>query len=129
MAAETGSAAGIAAITKFGWIKLATLGAAVIGAGIMAIFRPPKNRTELFYQGLVALGTSLLFGNTLADWLNQSANIVNPENLEAYIQYLVSVHGLLGALSWGLFGGVAHIRDGIGKQSFTEYLKKKIIKD
>lgn len=108
----------IAAIaTKYGWLKLFTLGASLGGAALMAVFRPPKTRKEMFLQAVVALGASLLFGGTLADYLASVFTFINLETspFGKVIQFQVTVHGLLGALSWGLFGGLAHLRDKIEK--------------
>lgn len=112
-AMESGSAAGLAAITKFGWIKFASLGAALMGAGIMAIFRPPKTRKELFTQGLVALGTSLLFGNFIANLFLHYLPLLDvaKASLEDLLTFHIAIHGLIGAMSWGIFGGLAHLRD------------------
>lgn len=125
MAIESGSAVGIGLITKFGWIKLITLGAAGIGAGMMAIFRPPKSRREMFYQGLVALGSSLLFGNTIASTLIHTVPLLQEATagFEDYLQFLIAIHGVVGALSWGAFGGLAHLRDKAGGQSLDETIK------
>lgn len=112
-AVESGSAAGLAAITKFGWIKFASLGAALMGAGIMAIFRPPKTRKELFTQGLVALGTALLFGNFIANLFLHYVPLLDlaKASLEDILTFHIAINGLVGAMSWGMFGGLAHIRD------------------
>jgi hypothetical protein len=110
MAVESGSALGLAAITKFGWIKLLTLGAALLGASIMAVFRPPKSRKELFTQGAVALGCSLLFGSTIAS-IGLHYLPIELTSLEDLLSYNVAINGLVGALSWGAFGGLAHFRD------------------
>lgn len=92
---------GLAAIaTKFGWIKLATLGAAVGGAAIMAMFRPPKTRKEVAAHAFVALASSLIFGNSVY------AIAQNYVPLD-----MVAVHGLIGALSWGAWAGLASWRD------------------
>lgn len=84
-------------IAKYG---LGTLLAAVGGAAIMAMFRPPKDRKEVLQHALVALGTSLILGSSVY-------NIV--------IQWIpvneIAVHGLLGAVSWGLWAGIATYRD------------------
>lgn len=100
---------GIAAvITKFGWLKLATLGAALAGAAIMAAFRPPISRKELFLQAIVALTGSFMFGPlfiALVDsWLHVGQDVL-----------IAPVHGLIGAMSWGAFGGLAHYRDKLSK--------------
>ena len=112
-AMESGGAAGIAAITKFGWIKFASLGAALMGAGIMAAFRPPKTRKEMFTQGLVALGTAFLFGNFIANLFLYYVPIldITKASLEDVLTFHIAVNGLVGAMSWGLFGGLAQIRD------------------
>lgn len=110
MAVESGSAIGLAAITKFGWVKLFSLGAAVLGAGMMAIFRPPKSRKELFTQGAVALGCSLLFGSTAASIILHYLPL-DLNSMEELVSYHVSVNGIVGAMSWGIFGGLAHLRD------------------
>lgn len=91
-------------LAKFGTAKILTLGAAVVGALIMAAFRPPKSRKEMFYQAAVALGSSLVFGSfavaLVANWTGLSADVASP-----------AVHGFIGAVSWGFFGGLAHWRD------------------
>lgn len=94
----------LAVITKYGWLKLATLGAALGGAVLMAVFRPPKNRKEMLLHALVALGSSFLFGDTVFKIINN------------YIEMdYVAVHGLVGAMSWGFFGGLATMRDKFSK--------------
>lgn len=94
------SGAGIAILLK---TKALAFLPALIGAALMAVFRPPKSRKEMLLQAMVALGASFLFGNTafnLVDgWLH-----VGPDGKDAVL-------GLVGALSWGAFGGLAHMRD------------------
>lgn len=101
MSLESGALGAI--VAKIGWLKVLSLGSALVGAVIMAVFRPPKSRKEMALQAAVALGTSFLFGDfafSLVDsWLHVGQS--------AY----VPVHGLIGALSWGIFGGLAHYRD------------------
>lgn len=98
------SGAGIALLIK---TKLLAFLPALVGAALMAIFRPPKTRKEMLAQAAVALGSSFLFGNfafTLVDnWLH-----IGPDGKDAVL-------GLVGALSWGAFGGLAHIRDKVAK--------------
>lgn len=92
---------GLAAlIAKVGWVKVATLGSALAGAFLMAIFRPPKSRKEMLLQAIVALGCSYMFGDSAYTIINKWIPL----------DY-VAVHGLVGALSWGAFGGLAHTRD------------------
>lgn len=116
MAEPTSSGVLGLAIWKFGGLKIFGLGAALIGAGIMTIFRPPKTRKELFWQCAVALGVSLLFGGPAVlaldywcDWID-----LKTAPLEDIFQFTGAVHGLLGALSWGIFGGLSALRDRIG---------------
>jgi hypothetical protein len=110
---ESGSAWGVAAITKFGWIKLFSLGSALLGAGMMALFRPPKTKRELFIQGAVALTASLLFGNVATDLADYWLDFIdlNEAPMQKIIEFTVVVHSLVGALSWGVFGGIAQFRD------------------
>lgn len=103
-------------IIKYGWIKLLTVGAALFGAGLMCMFRPPKTKKELFYQGAVALGCSMMFGDVFSQmfdfWFDFIDLKVAPK--EQVIQFIVAVHGLVGAMSWGVFGGMAVLRDKFG---------------
>jgi hypothetical protein len=116
MELSTGSALGYA-IGKFGMVKLLGFGAALVGAGLMAIFRPPLTRKELFLQGAVALGCSLLLGGVFVSYLDSLFDWINLATapIEEVIQFNVAVHGLLGALSWGIFGGLAVVRDRVSK--------------
>lgn len=110
-AMESGGAWGLSAITNYGWLKFATLGAAGLGALLMAVARPPKSRKEMMLQAFVALGTSFLFGDLL--W----------QATLHYVPFLddrIAAHGLTGALSWGAFGGLAHFRDKLGSKSIDE---------
>jgi len=67
-------------------------------------------------QGAVALGSSLLFGgtlvNALASWTNWIDLATAP--IEDVAQFVAMVYGLIGAVSWGLFGGLAVLRDKFG---------------
>lgn len=114
MSIETGVAGAL--IAKYGWLKLFTLGAALGGASMMAIFRPPKSKKEMFYQGAVALGCSLMFGDVLANMIDYWFDFINMATSprEEVIQFQVAVHGMLGAFSWGLYGGIAALRDKFG---------------
>jgi hypothetical protein len=102
------------AIWKFGAVKVFGLGAALIGAGIMAIFRPPKSRKEMFMQAGVALASSLLFGGSavhmLAGFDIFGINLATSLMTDV-IQFNAMVHGLIGAMAWGVFGGLAVLRD------------------
>lgn len=99
-------------IAKIGWAKVATLGTALVGAGIMAAFRPPKSRKEMALQALVALGSSFLFGDVCVAIANSWMALGN--------EWDMPINGLVGALSWGIFGGIAHYRDHLSEQSIVE---------
>lgn len=116
-AMESGSAWSIAAITKFGWLKFVTLGAALIGAGLMALSRPPKTRKEMFYQALTALGSSLLFGDFAVRWAASFFPFINlmTDGFMDVLLFYVSVHGLVGASAWGIFGAAASFLDKFSK--------------
>lgn len=79
----------------------------------MALFRPPKTRRELFIQGAVALTASLLFGNVVTDLADYWLDFINLDTapMQRVIEFTVTVHGLVGAMSWGIFGGIAQFRD------------------
>lgn len=79
----------------------------------MAAFRPPKSRKEMFLQAAVALGTSLLFGDTIAQWAGTFFTFIDLKTADymEYMKFYVTVHGLVGAMSWGFWGGLAHYRD------------------
>lgn len=114
MAEPTASGALGFAIWKFGAVKVFGLGAALLGAGIMAIFRPPPTRREMFLQGAVALSSSLLFGGAavtaLAGFSFFGINLLTAPMVDI-IQFNAMVHGLIGAMAWGVFGGLAVLRD------------------
>lgn len=106
MSLESGAIGAL--IAKLGWLKVLSLGAALIGASIMVAFRPPKTRKELFVQAAVALGGSLLFGNFFVAIADSYLHL-GKEDL------IAPIHGLIGAMSWGVFGGLAHLRDKTSK--------------
>lgn len=116
-AMESGSAWSIAALTKFGWLKFASLGAALIGAGLMAMSRPPKTRREQFYQAATALGSSLLFGDFVVRYAATYFPFVNllTDSYFDVLTFYVTVHGLVGAMAWGLFGALGTFRDKVSK--------------
>jgi|SRR5215213_5605884 len=131
MAEPTASGALGFAIYKFGSLKLLGFGAALLGAGLMAIFRPPKTRKELFMQGAVALGSSLLFGGTLVNAFAHFTGWINLATAptEDVAQFIAMVYGLIGAFSWGVFGGLAVLRDKFGSDPIQTIADIKNLKD
>jgi hypothetical protein len=91
-------------LAKFGMAKVLSFGAAFIGAAIMLMFRPPKSRKDLFYHACSAFAGSALFGGTAlalaVSWTGLDKDTLIP-----------AVYGIIGALSWGFFGGLASWRD------------------
>lgn len=112
---ESGVLGALAA--KYGWLKLLTLSAALLGAALMAAFRPPRTRKEMFLQAAVALGCSFLFGDTLTHFADSWLDFIDYTTApwDQWMQFAITVHGLVGALSWGAFGGLAHMRDKVAK--------------
>lgn len=114
MSIESGVLGGI--IAKVGLAKFLTLGVALLGAAVMAVFRPPQSRKEMAMQAAVALGSSLMFGDLFVSlahhWLDTPI-----EDL------VVPINGLVGALSWGAFGGLAHYRDKLSNRPIDESIK------
>lgn len=96
----------IAFIYKAGLAKFIGLGASLIGAGVMALMRPPRTRKELFFQALVALAGSLLFGGFAVHAVSYYANWTSLS-----YETIGAIHGLIGALSWGIFGALAILRE------------------
>lgn len=91
-------------IAKFGTVKVLAFGTALLGAGVMCLFRPPKTKMEVFNHAVVAGAGSFLFGplavSITTSWLNEPAALVT-----------MPVHFLVGALSWGAMAGIATYRD------------------
>lgn len=111
MSLESGALGAL--IAKYGWLKLFTLGAALLGASLMAAFRPPKSRKEVMLHAMVALGCSFLFGDTAVRLADSFFDFIDL-NTAAYwdfLQFYIATHGLVGAASWGLVGGLATLRD------------------
>ena len=104
---------GMATLSKFGWLKILSLGAALAGAGLMALSRPPQSRKEMFYQGLTALGTSFVFGDFVVRWAATFFTFVNllTDSFLDIATFYIAIHGLVGALAWGAFGGIGAWRD------------------
>jgi hypothetical protein len=99
-----------ALIYKLGFVKLLGFGAALVGAGVMAIVRPAPTRKELFLQALTALAGSLLFGGFAVQ-----AVVYYFTWAAGSYEAIGAIHGLIGAISWGIFGGIAVIRERLAK--------------
>lgn len=120
----TGAGAGIIA-------KAVGLVAAVIGAGLMAATRPPATRKQLAVYAGVALGSSLLFGNQVAFAIDPYVDWVDLRRDGAWeaLDYYVAVHGLVGAVSWGVWGYVAGVVERVrnSDEGIVAALKKAIL--
>jgi hypothetical protein len=127
MAAEPVSG-GIASAIGWKALGLGTLiGSGVLGAVMMAVFDPPKSKKAMFGQAAVAGISSLFFGplavKTLdhyVDWI--ALHTATP--LEA-LEVAAPVYLLIGALSWGVFGGLAKLRE-IIRQRGGDYAAGKL---
>ena len=99
-----------ALMMKFGFLRALGICSALIGAGMMVVFKPPQTRKSLFMHGLVALGCSILFGGFFVSFLDSYFEWIDMHTaqLEDMLQFYVAVHGLLGAMSWGVVGGLYH---------------------
>lgn len=106
-----------ALVGKFGLVKVLGFGSALVGAGVMALFRPPRDRIEVFKQGAAALGGSFMFGGAAVRFLDYQFDWINLATapLDQAVEFNMMVYGLIGALSWGLFGGLAVLRDKAAK--------------
>jgi vacuolar-type H+-ATPase subunit I/STV1 len=106
-----------ALIWKLGLIKVLGFGASLIGAAMMAVFRPPQTRKELFLHAAVAIGVSLLFGGSAVKVLDYYFDWIDllTASIEDQLQFIGAVHGMLGAMAWGFVGGLAVMRDKIAK--------------
>lgn len=100
-------------ISKFGFIKIMSMGSALLGAAIMAAFKPPRTRKEVFIHGAVALGTAVLFGGTAVSFLDYMFDWINLASapLSEVINFNITIHGLMGAVAWGFWGGLSVMRD------------------
>jgi FtsH-binding integral membrane protein len=114
-----GGGAGLLALkaTKF-WALMPAL----LGAAIMAMTSPPKDRRQLFVFAAVALGTSFLFGSVATAWAHDSFEFLQRVPAE---DVSVAVHGFLGASAWGLFGALAKMLHTLREKPLEtlEYLK------
>lgn len=112
MAEPVSGAAGAA----FGWKVLGISGlvaSGILGAILMAIFEPPKDKKTLFGQAAVAGVGSLFFGPVAVralDFYFDFINLTNATALEA-LETAAPVYLLIGAMSWGVFGALAKLRE------------------
>lgn len=72
----------------------------------MSIMRPAPTRKELFFQALIAMAGSLLFGGLAVQAFSYYFTWATGS-----IEAVGAIHGLIGALSWGIFGGIATLRE------------------
>jgi hypothetical protein len=113
MAAEpiSGAAAGI-----IGWKALgfgALVGTGVVGALMMAVFDPPKDKKTMLKQALVAAVSSLFFGPAAVrtfDHFFDFINLATASGLEV-LEWGAPIYFLIGAFSWGAFGAAVRLRE------------------
>lgn len=105
---EPASTAGTGLAVKFG----ATLGAGLLGAIVMAAVDPPTTRRELFAQAASAGIGSMIFGPFAVRILSSTAPWYSLQGLVGldYMEMVVPVYFVVGALSWGAFGALAKFR-------------------
>lgn len=100
------------AATGLGLKLGAAAGAGVLGALVMAMVDPPRTRRELFVQATVAAIGSMIFGPVAVKALSKEFDWYSLANLAGvdYIQMVMPVYFLTGAMSWGVFGALAKLR-------------------
>lgn len=108
------------------WKALASLGAGVLGAAIMAAVDPPTTRKELFSQAAVAGVGSLVFGPVVLRVVNHFVPFLGTDNKTVWdlFEVAVPVYFLVGAISWGFFGAVAKVRKMIADKAASALAKK-----
>ena len=88
--------------------KLFAYAAALGGALLIAMTRPPSSRKELFYHAATALIASALFGelgvSLLDSWLAVSREVL-----------IVPVYGFIGSMGWGIAGALSTFSERFAK--------------
>lgn len=94
------------------WKLGASIGAGVLGAGIMAAVEPPVDRKTLFKQAAVAGIGSMLFGPVAVRICGHFFEFLLLASAQgaAYFEVAVPIYFVVGALSWGIFGAISKIR-------------------
>jgi hypothetical protein len=110
--------------------KFSGLICAVIGAGLMAMLRPPKDSKSLAAHGFAALGTCYLIGDWVVSIVVHSTLVNVLLNVSAYSPEELTgldrgVNGLLGMFAWGLLSAALSLRDKMQESpiSVLEYLR------
>lgn len=84
---------------------LLKLAPAAAGALLMAIVDPPATKRELFFRVLVAFLASYLLGDVIFEWLQHTSAFAFLDTTKR--AHNVAVDGMVGALGWFVFGGLA----------------------
>lgn len=125
MAEPVSGAAGAA----IGWKILGIGGlvaSGVLGAVIMAVFEPPKDKKTMFGQAAVAGVGGLFFGPVAVralDYYTDFINLATATPIEA-LETAAPVYLLLGAMSWGVFGALAKLREIIRERGAAKVVEQ-----
>ena len=97
-----------ALIMKFGFYKVLGGISAICGACMMSLFRPHETNRSLFLHCLVALGSSFMFGGTVAHFLDTNCAWISlsTASIDETLEFMFAVHGSIGALSWSAWSAV-----------------------
>lgn len=85
----------------------------LMGAALMAVFDPPKDRKALFLQSATAITVSLLFGPimvSIADHYFDFINFTASNTVWQVMEIAGPIYALTGALSWGFIGFLSKLR-------------------
>lgn len=74
--------------------------ASFAGAVLIAMTRPPQTRKELFYHAAAAMLASYIFGDVVVAILDNWLALTREE-------LIVPVYGFIGAMGWGIAGGLS----------------------
>lgn len=118
---EAGTGAGIFA-------KVALLsGFGLLGAAFIAAVDPPKTRKQLFLQAAVAIMLSLVVGPIAVSAFDYYLDFVDLSKvpIQLYMEVAAPIYALIGAMSWGVVGFLAKLRDLVNTDG-ARILKDKV---
>lgn len=85
----------------------------LIGAALMAMFDPPKDKKTMFMQAATAITISLLFGPvtvSLADYYFEFITLTTASSVWEVMEIAGPIYALTGAVSWGFVGFLSKLR-------------------